>query len=199
MSSSARTDFGSRMIRADRGPILSVRGSCFAMAARRKPTNAARLHIASTIDRSVSPPKRPSSMRPCNSPVSRRERSVAVSRSMRKKSGLVIWACAVLPDHVHLVTGRPHIDIEQVVIQLKGDATRRLMEEGIHPFGHIRDNKGRPPKCFARGEWKVFLDPPDVPRAIRYAEDNPDKEGKPRQQWSFVTPYYFKSKHTTCF
>src|SRR5215471_4556495 len=36
-----------------------------------------------------------------------------------RKCKLPVWACAVLPDHVHLVTGVPHIDIEQIVIQLK--------------------------------------------------------------------------------
>ena len=69
--------------------------------------------------------------------------------------------------------------VEQVVIQLKGDATQSLMEEGVHPFGDVKDGKGRPPKCFARGEWKVFLDPENVVWAIRYVEENPAKEGKP--------------------
>jgi hypothetical protein len=29
----------------------------------------------------------------------------------------------------------------------------------------------------------------DVYRAIKYVEDNPGKEGKKRQHWSFVVPY----------
>src|SRR3569833_299069 len=37
-----------------------------------------------------------------------------------------VWACAILPDHIHIVVGRPHIDIEQVIIQLKGVATKSL-------------------------------------------------------------------------
>jgi REP element-mobilizing transposase RayT len=100
-----------------------------------------------------------------------------------------VWACAILPDHVHLVVGKPEMDVELLVIQLKGAATERLKVESIHPFGDIKDHRGRTPKCFARGEWKVYLDPPDVPRAITYVEDNPRKEGKPRQRWTFVTPY----------
>ena len=98
-----------------------------------------------------------------------------------RKSKLTVWACAILPDHVHLVTGPAHFQAEQLVIQLKGAATEQLIEEGIHPFGGVD-------KCFARGEWKVYLDPLDVPRAIRYAESNPEKEGLRRQRWSFVTP-----------
>ena len=96
----------------------------------------------------------------------------------------MVWSCAILPDHVHLVLGPPALRIEQVVIQLKGEATALLVEEGLHPFGG--GSGGRPPKCFARGQWKVYLDAGDVPNAIRYVEENPEKEGKPRQRWSFV-------------
>ena len=107
-----------------------------------------------------------------------------------ERSGLIVWACAILPDHVHLVLGRHRLRAEQLVIQLKGDATERLIEEGIHPFGHIKDKNGRPPKCFARGEWKVFLDSPeDIARAIRYVEENTVKEGKKLQRWRFVVPF----------
>jgi REP element-mobilizing transposase RayT len=103
-----------------------------------------------------------------------------------RDSQLVVWACVILPNHVHLVVGRPAMSVE---IQLKGAATQSLKEQGLHPFAHMKDKKGWTPKCFARGEWKVFLDPLDVPRAIEYVEDNPDKEGKKRQRWSFVVPY----------
>ena len=79
---------------------------------------------------------------------------------------------------------------KQIAIQLKADATERLIAEGIHPFGHLREKNGRPPKCFARGEWKVFLDTPEeVACAVQYANDNPAKEGKKPQQWTFVTPF----------
>src|SRR3954466_5909052 len=47
---------------------------------------------------------------------------------------LPVWACAILPDHVHLVVGRPQMPVEQLVIQLKGNATRQLEREGIHPL-----------------------------------------------------------------
>ena len=103
------------------------------------------------------------------------------------KSGLKIWACAILPDHVHLVVGRFRYEIEKVVIALKGAATARLIEENIHPFRDLPPEKGLPPKCFVRGEWKVYLDSvDDVNRAIRYAENNPVKEGLRPQKWPFV-------------
>lgn len=105
-----------------------------------------------------------------------------------KTSGLVVWACAILPDHVHLVLARHRLKVENLVIQLKGHATTQLIKEGLHPQKDYRDEENRPPKCFAQGQWKVFLDSQeDIQRAIRYVEDNPLKEGKPRQKWSFVT------------
>jgi REP element-mobilizing transposase RayT len=107
----------------------------------------------------------------------------------RAKVKVPVWACAILPDHVHLVIGQPEMDVEQLVIQLKGAATESLKEQGIHPFGQMKDKKGRTPKCFARGEWKVYLDPGFVPRAIRYVEENPVKEGKQPQRWPFVSAY----------
>jgi len=103
---------------------------------------------------------------------------------------LSIWACAVLRDHVHLVIAATSMDIPQRVIQLKGSATETLVARGIHPFQSDVANGKRPPKCFARGEWIVFLDTlVDVERAIDYAERNPEKEGLPRQHWDFVTPW----------
>ena len=105
------------------------------------------------------------------------------------RAPFAVWACAILPDHVHLVIAQPPMEVEHLVIQLKGAATESLREQGLHPFGDMKDRQGRTPKCFSRGEWKVYLDPPDVSRAVEYVEDNPRKEGKPRQRWSFVTPF----------
>jgi REP element-mobilizing transposase RayT len=103
------------------------------------------------------------------------------------RSSVDILACAILPDHIHLVLRRHRLSVEKLVIQLKGAATRRLVDEGVHPF-QDRTNSARPAKCFAQGEWKVFLDSEqDIDRAIRYVEKNPLKEGKSRQCWSFVT------------
>jgi len=104
-----------------------------------------------------------------------------------RQSGLPVWACAIMPDHVHLVFGVWRLQVEQTVIQLKGTPARELKADGLYPtdeLGIERDSK-----VFARGEWKVFLHPGDVRRAIRYVENNPLKENKRRQNWSFVVPY----------
>ena len=39
-----------------------------------------------------------------------------------KKSQLTIWACAIMPDHVHCAIARSHLSIEQAVNLLKGEA-----------------------------------------------------------------------------
>lgn len=106
-----------------------------------------------------------------------------------QRAGTRVWACAILPDHVHLVTGMPGMKVEQLVIQMKGHSHRQLESEGMHPQGEYRSASGRAPKCFARGQWTVFLEPGDVERAVRYVEDNPLKERKPRQKWAFVSAY----------
>lgn len=79
--------------------------------------------------------------------------------------------------------------VERLVIQLKGDATQELEREDIHPLKLWRVAGKRLPKCWARGLWKVFLDPDEVERAIRYVEKNPLKEGKKKQECSFVSGY----------
>jgi len=106
-----------------------------------------------------------------------------------KKSELRVWACAVMPDHVHLVVGKFRMTMEKLTIQLKQAATTRLVAEGVHPFQHLKPPDGPPPKCFAEGEWKGYLGPDDVERCVRYVEMNPIKEGLPTQvgKWSFVT------------
>jgi len=107
-----------------------------------------------------------------------------------EKAGLTILACAILPQHVHLVLARHRLLVEQLVNQLKGAATRRLMEEELHPLAAHQHVKRRPPKAFARGLWKVFLDSPaDIELATRYVEGNPRREHLPPQRWWFVRPH----------
>jgi REP element-mobilizing transposase RayT len=107
-----------------------------------------------------------------------------------KRSGLTLWACSILPEHIHLVVARHRYKIEQVVNLLKGAATTRLLDLDMHPLAaHAREGK-RPPPMWARGEWKVYLDSEtDIRRAIEYVEQNPVKEGKPPQHWRCVTPF----------
>jgi REP element-mobilizing transposase RayT len=107
-----------------------------------------------------------------------------------RKGGVTLLACAILPEHVHLVVARHRCKVEWIVNQMKGAATRQLLEEILHPFARWRRPDGRVPMCWAAKLWKVYLDSDeDVARAIAYVENNPLQEGKPRQNWSFVTRF----------
>ncbi|HIF01208.1 MAG TPA: hypothetical protein EYG03_12380 [Planctomycetes bacterium] len=116
--------------------------------------------------------------------------SIANGFSMQcKKSRYSVWACAILPQHVHLVIARHTYAVEQMVRLLKGAATTVLKKHGRHPLKTFAKS-GRPPRPWAESHWKVFLDSEEqIETAIRYVEQNPEKEGKPRQHWKFVTPF----------
>jgi REP element-mobilizing transposase RayT len=103
------------------------------------------------------------------------------------KSGLCVWACSILPQHVHLVMRRHRYKIEQAANLLKGAAQRKLIEAGLHPLSAYRNRQGRIPSMWADKRWKVFLDRESaIENAIRYVEANPEREGNPRQNWPFV-------------
>jgi hypothetical protein len=117
--------------------------------------------------------------------------ALAISRGFVtaiRKSGHHLLACAILPDHIHVVVGASRLNPRRVVGHLKREAALQLQSEGMHPFE--RDRSGRLPSCWAESCWCVYLDEDDdVRRAIRYVELNPEKEGKRRQSWSFVQPF----------
>jgi REP element-mobilizing transposase RayT len=105
------------------------------------------------------------------------------------KSSCSVWACSILPDHVHLVVGRIPINIDRFVAQLKGAAVKQLVRENIHPADENCTERGRRSKCFVQGYWCKFLDPNAIPRSIRYVEQNPVRQGLSRQHWPFVTDW----------
>src|SRR5262245_23257728 len=49
------------------------------------------------------------------------------------KMRYVIHACAIMPDHVHLVIARHEMLVEDIAAYLKRAATRELNAQGIHP------------------------------------------------------------------
>ena len=103
-----------------------------------------------------------------------------------QRSGFVILACSILPQHVHLVICRNRYRIERVVGQLKGEATKQLIKERLHPFQNVDPM----PSPWGRNSWNVYLDSGDaIARAIAYVEQNPVKEGKRLQIWPFVTKF----------
>jgi len=93
-----------------------------------------------------------------------------------------VYACSILPDHVHLVVGRHARRLARVVGHMKARATQRLKAEGLWRGDgcHVWGGPG----------WCVYLDTPEeVRQKIAYVEANPAKEGKPRQRWTFVKPF----------
>jgi REP element-mobilizing transposase RayT len=98
-----------------------------------------------------------------------------------KECKYTCYACAVMPDHVHLVI-RKHRDLaEEMIERIQSLSRKRLVDCGIRELEH---------PTWTRGGWKVFLDHPDeVWRTIRYVEQNPQKMRLPAQKWSFVTAY----------
>ena len=91
------------------------------------------------------------------------------------------YACAIMPDHVHVLLRKHRHAAEQMIAELQGSSRRRVLREGFCPPDH--------PVWRGPG-WKVFLDDPEgVRRTIRYIERNPTKMGLPAQGWSFVKQY----------
>jgi REP element-mobilizing transposase RayT len=100
---------------------------------------------------------------------------------MAREKQLVAVACAVMPEHVHLVVLRHTLGPAKIVGGCRARASRRLHDAELWP-------RGRP--IWGEGSWAVALETPDDVRTrIRYVEQNPLAAGLPPQRWSFVTEY----------
>jgi REP element-mobilizing transposase RayT len=106
------------------------------------------------------------------------------------ESGYVVHACSILPEHVHMVIARHERKAERIVGHFKARATQHLIADGLHPLSAFQEEDGSYPSPWGRRGWPVFLDCSQRIRdAIIYVENNPLREGKPRQHWPFVIPY----------
>jgi REP element-mobilizing transposase RayT len=93
--------------------------------------------------------------------------------------GYTCYACAIMPDHVHMLIRKHRDSAEQMIENLQTLSRKRL--ESIRTKDH---------PLWTRGGWKVYLDhPDDMHRTIRYIEQNPLKQSLPAQKWPFVTRY----------
>jgi REP element-mobilizing transposase RayT len=118
--------------------------------------------------------------------------ALAISRGFAAaiaEHGYRMFACSIMPEHVHVVVGRCDRPIERIVTHLKAKATAQLSREERHPLAAFASRRGGPPTPWGEKCWKVFLDSDEgIAAAIRYVVENPIKEGKPPQRWSFVVP-----------
>jgi REP element-mobilizing transposase RayT len=106
------------------------------------------------------------------------------------RSAFVIHECSILPTHVHAVVARHTYKIEKVMNQLKGEATKSLARDLLHPFQNTFLRSGKRHTPWADDGWDVYLDcGDDIRRASAYVRGNPIKEGRPQQVWPFVRPY----------
>jgi REP element-mobilizing transposase RayT len=106
------------------------------------------------------------------------------------KAGLVVYACAIMPDHLHLVVARHAMDGDELMACLKRAGTRGMNEEGLHPMRAFPRENGKLPSPWAEKGWKVMLFTEEqMRRAIRYVEENPVRAGFRRQRWEFVAPF----------
>ena len=91
------------------------------------------------------------------------------------------YACAVMPDHVHLLIRKHKHPAEEMIARFQRAARDRLAKTCHRTADH--------PTWGGPG-WKVFLDHPDeVRRTVTYIEKNPLPLGLPRQRWPFVKDY----------
>jgi REP element-mobilizing transposase RayT len=92
------------------------------------------------------------------------------------------YACAIMPDHVHILIRKHKHQAEEMMAALKEISRARLCATGHRPSDH--------PTWTSVGGWKVFLDhPEEVRRTIKYIENNPLPLGLAAQRWSFVKVY----------
>jgi REP element-mobilizing transposase RayT len=91
------------------------------------------------------------------------------------------YACAVMPDHVHLLIRKHKHPGEEMIGRFQAASRARLTATGHRAPDH--------PTWGGPG-WKVYLDHPDeVRRTIAYVEKNPLPLRLPKQRWPFVKEY----------
>lgn len=91
------------------------------------------------------------------------------------------YACAIMPDHVHLLIRRHH-DKAEVMLETLQDASREgLISKGARNASH---------PVWGGPGWKRFLNTRgDMERVIGYIRKNPVAAGGVEQEWGFVKEY----------
>ena len=121
------------------------------------------------------------------------QQALAVATGFREiisKLQMVVYAAAIMPDHVHVVVAQQNMFAEKIAGHLKRAASRQLRKSNLHPLAQFVKKDGSLPTPWEEEGWKVFLHTDeDVAGAMQYVNDNPEEAGFKRQNWSFVRPY----------
>ncbi len=112
-----------------------------------------------------------------------REEIQTVAQSFRtclKNHRYTCYACAIMPDHVHVLLRKHKHRAEEMTLNFQEQSRLDLQKSAARPAHPVWGGPG----------WKVFLDHPDgIRRTIRYIDNNPGKIRLPRQEWDFVKEY----------
>jgi REP element-mobilizing transposase RayT len=91
------------------------------------------------------------------------------------------YACAILPDHVHLLIRKHRGQAEDMFEAFQSASRAALVTADRWPAWH---------PVWGGPGWKVFqFTREDMYRTVPYIENNPGKHGLPPQKWDFVTRY----------
>jgi REP element-mobilizing transposase RayT len=94
----------------------------------------------------------------------------------------VCYACAIMPDHVHILIRRNSDRAEDITARFQEATRKTLIDAGKRLPTHPVWTKGP--------GWKTFINTQrQFQNEIRYIENNPKKIGKPEQKWDFVQEY----------
>jgi REP-associated tyrosine transposase len=98
-----------------------------------------------------------------------------------RKRRYTCYACAVLPEHVHLLMRRHRDKAEMMIEEFQQASRQRLIDAGRRAVTH---------PVWGGPGWKVFLNTRrDMERIEKYVRENPLKSGLPEQHWDFVRVY----------
>ena len=91
------------------------------------------------------------------------------------------YACAIMPDHVHMLIRRHRDKAEQMMEHFLADTKTGLIAAERRPADH---------PVWGGPGWKVFLNTrAAIENVVKYIKNNPIKIGRPEQRWDFVTEY----------
>jgi REP element-mobilizing transposase RayT len=91
------------------------------------------------------------------------------------------YACAIMPDHVHILIRKHKHLAEEMIANLQDRSWEAITTAQRRCSDH---------PVWGGPGWKVFLDTrEDIERTIRYVRDNPVKIGRPVQVYDFVKVY----------